>query len=137
MKTNTECSFYISQNAKDHQSYRQQVLHGVWSKREPTFQVYELTKSVQKSLKMRREKPTVSVILLFGICPKELSQLHFLGFYCCEKTHDHSNSYKEQIIIWPGLQFQRLLHYCHSSMQADIVLEKELRALYLDHQAAR
>lgn len=30
--------------------------------------------------------------------------MSFLGFYCCEETHDHSTSYKGKHLIEAGLQ---------------------------------
>jgi hypothetical protein len=46
----------------------------------------------------------------------------------------------QENIIGAGLQFQRLIHYHHgkeySNMHADMVLEKGLRVLCLDSQAA-
>ena len=54
--------------------------------------------------------------------------------------HDRSHSSKGKHFIVAGLQFQRLVHYgyCgkHDGMQVDMVLEKELRVLPLDPQAA-
>jgi hypothetical protein len=48
----------------------------------------------------------------------------------CEETHVHGNSYKGKHLIEAGLQFRGLVYPCHGrkhgSMQADMVLEKEL-----------
>ena len=54
--------------------------------------------------------------------------------------HGHGNSYKRKHLIGAGLQVRRsLVHHCHGgkpgSVQADMVLEKELRVLHLDGQA--
>ena len=42
-----------------------------------------------------------------------------------------SNSYKRKYSNGAGLHFRSLVHYCHGNMQADMGLEKELRALHL------
>ena len=59
---------------------------------------------------------------------------------CCEETRDHGNPYKRKHFIGAGLQFRGLVHYHHGgkhgSIQADVVLEKELRVLHLDLKAA-
>jgi hypothetical protein len=56
------------------------------------------------------------------------------------RHHDQGNSYKGRPLIWPGLQFQRLVHYHHGdkpgSIQADMVPEKDLGVLHLDLKAA-
>ena len=52
------------------------------------------------------------------------------------KHHGHSNSYKENHLTGADLQFRGLVHYHHGSIQADMVLEKELSVLHLDLQAA-
>jgi hypothetical protein len=46
-----------------------------------------------------------------------------------KRHHDQDNSYKGKHLIGTGLQFQRFspLSIMHGSMQADMVLEKELR----------
>ena len=44
--------------------------------------------------------------------------------------------YKEQHLLGLAYIFRDLVHYHHGSMQADMVLEKELRVLHLDLQAA-
>jgi hypothetical protein len=48
---------------------------------------------------------------------------------------------KEKHFIGAGYSFRGLLHYCHGwkhgGMQAGVVLERSLRVLYLDPQAAR
>jgi hypothetical protein len=47
-----------------------------------------------------------------------------------------TNSDKGNHLIEPGLEFRGLVHYCHcekhSSILADMSLEKELRVLHLD-----
>ena len=43
---------------------------------------------------------------------------------------------KESISLGLAYSFRGLVHYHHGSMQADMVLEKELRVLHLDLQAA-
>ena len=43
---------------------------------------------------------------------------------------------KEKHLIGVDLQFRDLVYYHHGGMQADTVLEKELRVLHLDPQAA-
>ena len=47
---------------------------------------------------------------------------------------------KNFVFIGSGLRFRGLVHYHHGrkhgSMQADMVLEKELRVLHLDPKAA-
>jgi hypothetical protein len=57
-----------------------------------------------------------------------------------KRHHDHSNSYKGNHLIGAGVQFQGSIHYQHDgehgSRQADVILEKELRVLHLDPQAA-
>ena len=51
-----------------------------------------------------------------------------------KRHNDHGNSYKGKYLSGAGL------HYCHGGkhggMQADMVLEKDLRVLHLDLQAA-
>jgi hypothetical protein len=58
-----------------------------------------------------------------------------------KRHHDQDNSYKGKHSVGAGLQFQRFIHYHHGrkhgSIQADIVLEKELRVLHLDPKAVR
>ena len=53
-----------------------------------------------------------------------------------KRHHDHDNSYKGKQLTDTGLQFRGLVHYRHSEKQAGLVLEKELRVLHLDLQAA-
>ena len=57
-----------------------------------------------------------------------------------KRHHEHSNFYKGKNLIEAGVQFRDLIHYhCggkHGAMQADVVLEKEMRVLHLDLQAA-
>jgi hypothetical protein len=58
-----------------------------------------------------------------------------------KRHHDHGNSYKGKHLIGAGLQFRGSVHYHqgrkHGSIQAGMVLEKELRVLHLDLKAAR
>jgi hypothetical protein len=55
-----------------------------------------------------------------------------------KRHHDYDNSYKGKHLIGTGLQLRGSVHYLHhrkhGSMQADMVLEKELRFLHLDHR---
>ena len=57
-----------------------------------------------------------------------------------KRHHDHSNSYKGKHLTGDGLLFQRFspLSSRQETRQcaADMVLEKELRVLHLDPQAA-
>ena len=53
-----------------------------------------------------------------------------------KRHHDHSKSYKEKHLVGAGLQIQRYHGGKHGSMQVDTVLERELRVLHLDRQAA-
>ena len=57
-----------------------------------------------------------------------------------KRNHDHGNSYTGNHLIQDGLQLRGLVHFCHGGkrigMLADKVLEKELRVLPLDPQAA-
>ena len=52
-----------------------------------------------------------------------------------KRHHDPNNSYKGKHLIKAGLKFRGLVHYHHGrkhgSMQADTVLEKELRVFFL------
>jgi hypothetical protein len=43
---------------------------------------------------------------------------------------------KESISLGLAYSFRDLVHYCHGSMQVDIVLERKLRVLHLGPQAA-
>jgi hypothetical protein len=56
-----------------------------------------------------------------------------------KRPYDHSSSYKGQHLIGTGLHIKGLVQYHqggkHGSVQADMVMEKELRALHLDLQA--
>lgn len=56
------------------------------------------------------------------------------------RHHDCSKAYKEKRLIGTFLQVRGLVHYHHSGnlggAQSDMVLEKWLRTLYLDLQAA-
>jgi hypothetical protein len=49
--------------------------------------------------------------------------------------HDHGNFYKRKHLIGAGLQFRGLFAK-HGNVQTGMVLETELRILYLDLQAA-
>lgn len=57
-----------------------------------------------------------------------------------KRYHDQGNSYKGKHLSGPGLQCQKfspLVHGGkHDSTKADKVLEKELRVVHLDLQAA-
>ena len=62
--------------------------------------------------------------------------MYYLRFLIVVKRHhDHSDSYKGQHLIGAGLQFQRFSPlsswWVACSVQADVVLEKELRVLHL------
>ena len=58
-----------------------------------------------------------------------------------KRHHDQGNSIKGKHFIVATLQVQRFIHYHHgrkySSLQADMVLGKELRVLHQDPKAAR
>ena len=58
-----------------------------------------------------------------------------------KRHRDQDNSYKGECLIRAGLQFRGLVHYHHGrkhgSVQADMVLEKELRVLHLDPLGSR
>jgi hypothetical protein len=55
-----------------------------------------------------------------------------------KRHHNLETSHKEKLGL--AYSFRSLVHYCcsgkHGSMQAKVVLEKELRVLHLDPQAA-
>ena len=55
-----------------------------------------------------------------------------------KRQHYHSNFYKGKYLAGADFQFQRFIHYHHGenpgSLQADMLLEKELRVLHLDHR---
>lgn len=56
-----------------------------------------------------------------------------------KRYHDHSNSYKGKDLVGAGLQFRGSVHYCmvrSKAAWADMMLEKELRVLDPDLQAA-
>jgi hypothetical protein len=57
-----------------------------------------------------------------------------------KKHHDRRNTFKGKHLIGTSLQVQRFSHYNHDKkhgeMQANMVLEKGLRVLHLDPQAA-
>ena len=59
-------------------------------------------------------------------------------FIAVERHYDHNMEGKH--LIGTGLSFRGLAYCCHSGKhsdtQADVVLEKELRLLHLDHQAS-
>jgi hypothetical protein len=59
----------------------------------------------------------------------------------CHYLSAQSNSYKGQHLIGAGLQVRGSVHYDHSgkygNVQADMVLEMELRVLHLDLEASR
>lgn len=64
--------------------------------------------------------------------------MSYWGFYCCGRHHDHSNSYKQRRLI--GLAYSLVVQSIdvmvgQNSMQANVVLQKELRVLNLDTQA--
>jgi hypothetical protein len=56
-----------------------------------------------------------------------------------KRHYDQGNSYKRRHFTGVVYSFRGLVHYHHGrkhgSMQADMVLEKELRVLHLDLQA--
>jgi hypothetical protein len=53
-----------------------------------------------------------------------------------KRQHDHSNFYKGKHLTGAGIQFQRFRLFFFI-MQPDLVLEKELRVLYLHQQFSR
>ena len=57
-----------------------------------------------------------------------------------KKHHDHSNTHKENVQLRLAYSFRGLIYYHHGgkhgSMHADMVLDKEMRVLYLDPQRA-
>ena len=56
-----------------------------------------------------------------------------------KRYHDPGNSYKTKHLIGADLHFRGLVYYGgkHGSVQADMVLEKNLGVLHLDLKAAR
>jgi hypothetical protein len=74
-------------------------------------------------------------------CHLPLTLLSYLGFHCCEKHHDQGNFYKGQHLTGLANSFRGLAHYHHGrkydKIQAYMILEKELRVLYLDLKAGR
>ena len=56
-----------------------------------------------------------------------------------KKHHGHKSCYKGQYFVGAGLEFRGLVHYCHcgkhDSVQAGMMLQKDLRVLHLDPQA--
>ena len=62
------------------------------------------------------------------------------GFIAVKRCHDHGNCYKGKHLIGSGLQSQRFSLYHHgrkhSSVQAEMLQETELRVLQLDLQEA-
>ena len=68
----------------------------------------------------------------------------FLGvlfriYIALKRHHDHNNSHKGRYLTGAGLQFQRLVFYCHdrkcSTVQANMMLE-DLTVLHLDPKTA-
>ena len=61
-----------------------------------------------------------------------------MGFMAVKRHHDQGNSHKDKLLAY---SFRGSVYYHHGrkhgSMQADMVLEKELRVLHLDLKAAR
>ena len=70
-----------------------------------------------------------------------LLRVSFKVFAAMKRHHDHGNSYERKHLVGAGLQFRGLVHYLHGvkhgSMQAVLMLERELRVLYPDRLAAR
>ena len=55
-----------------------------------------------------------------------------------KRHYDHSNSYKGKHLIVVAYSFRGLVHsylVLHDGVQADMVMENELRVLHLDPQA--
>lgn len=52
-----------------------------------------------------------------------------------KRHHDHSSSYKGKKLIGVSLQFRDVVHFHHGwehgDIQGDLVLERELRAFYI------
>jgi hypothetical protein len=55
------------------------------------------------------------------------------AFISVKRYHDHNNFYKENIYLGLAYSFRGLVHYHHGrkhgTVQADMVLEKQLRVL--------
>lgn len=66
--------------------------------------------------------------------------MFWLGFCCCERYHDPGDSYKGNHLTGVALQFRGAVHDLrggeHGSRLIAMVLERWLRALHLDPQAA-
>jgi hypothetical protein len=61
--------------------------------------------------------------------------VHTQVFLPVKRQEDYWSSYKEKHLIWAGLQFRALIHYCHGrkhgSTQADMVLEINSQKFFL------
>jgi hypothetical protein len=57
-----------------------------------------------------------------------------------KRDRDHSNSYEEKHLTGAGLQFRGLVCFCHGGkhggIQPDMLLDRDLRTLHLDSEAA-
>jgi hypothetical protein len=53
-----------------------------------------------------------------------------------KRHHDQATLIKKNISLGLVYSFRDLAHYCHGEKQVDMVLEKALRVLCLDPQAA-
>lgn len=53
-----------------------------------------------------------------------------------KRDRDHSNSYEEKHLTGAGLQFRGLACFCHGGIQPDLLLDRDLRTLHLDSEAA-
>lgn len=66
------------------------------------------------------------------------TKLVFWGFTTVKRRHDPSNAYKGKLLIGVDLQFRGSVHHHHGrkhgGVQADTVLEKELRVLTQSNQ---
>lgn len=53
-----------------------------------------------------------------------------------KRCYDYGNSYRIKCLIRTGLEFRGFVHYLyckkHNEMQADKVLERQLRVVHLD-----
>ena len=71
----------------------------------------------------------------FNVCFRN----HLRVSITVKRYHDKGHSYKRKHLIGAGLQFGGSVHFHHGGkhdgMQADMVLEKELRVQHLDRQA--
>ena len=73
---------------------------------------------------------------LLGLSPPNLLS-HPVRVSIAVKRHPgHGESYKGKHFLRAGLQFRGSVHLHHGGMQVNMVLEKELRVLHLDSQAA-